>query len=270
MKELDIDNTKHILMAMSARNAITPEEYADFLRNYSMDYIKWFLDGPSEEEEVEENTIVFAEDASKLTLKLKIKLQNVAKPPMWREVLVPADFNFSQLHYVIQAAVGLNDCHLWQFGRKAYDNNLVIGIPRKDIYSFGIDGCTYHADETPLIAFLAEKGDKLVYTYDFRLDWIFDISVVDVLERQEEVAECRKYKSDLQAIDGIRPYLYCFLREFQKDPAGADKADIKAAMSALWLSDEEKLRAIVDDHLIDLEFVNDELAIIPDCCEKFD
>lgn len=156
------------------------------------------------------------DDADNKTLKIKIQLRNVTKPPMWREVLVPADFNFSQLHYVIQTVTVLDNCHLWLFDIRPKTHNLLIGIPKTDLFSFGIDDCSFDADQTPLTAFLAKKGDKLVYVYDFRLDWIFNISVIDVVERHGEVAECRKYKSELQALDDYPPFLYGPLRDFIK------------------------------------------------------
>lgn len=106
-------------------------------------------------------------------LRLKIKMRGVVKPPMWREVLVPADFNFSQLHYVIQAVAGLLDGHLWQFQYRPYGNELAIGIPQaKSESGFGLDSCTHDADETPVTAFLAPKGDKVVYVYDLRKTWL--------------------------------------------------------------------------------------------------
>ena len=47
-------------------------------------------------------------------LQLKITLLDT-QPPVWRRVLVPEDFSFEQLHRVIQAAMGWEDCHLHEF-----------------------------------------------------------------------------------------------------------------------------------------------------------
>lgn len=133
-----------------------------------------------------------------------------------------------------------------------------------------MEDCTFDADQTPLTAFLANKGDKLVYVYDFRLDWVFNISVSDVIERHGEVAECRKYKSELQAFDGYPPYLYTTLRAFQENPQQPDKSDISQLMQAFGFEDRDMLEAFVDDRLFDIEFVNEELSEIPDEWEDID
>jgi hypothetical protein len=37
------------------------------------------------------------------------------RPPIWRRVLVPADFTLAHLHNVVQAAMGWEDDHLHEF-----------------------------------------------------------------------------------------------------------------------------------------------------------
>lgn len=252
-------------MALMALHGMAAEEYANFLNSRDDNDIRQILGGQNASDSDAEYDYIPMEDADCKTLKLKIQLRDVSKPPMWREVLVPAEFNFSQLHYIIQAAVGLDNCHLWQFERKPYDNSgVAIGIPKESFDSFGIEDCTCHADETPLTAFLAQKGDKLVYVYDFRLDWIFNVSVVDVLDRQGGVAECRKYKSDLQAMDDCPAFLYSALREYQQNPRQVNKDDMNELLRHLYMEDEDTLYAYLDDHLFDIEFVNEQLAEIPD------
>lgn len=59
------------------------------------------------------------DDASEKTLKLRVQMQDVTKPPMWRELKVPANFTFYQLHKAIQAVCGFEDAHLWQFQHRA-------------------------------------------------------------------------------------------------------------------------------------------------------
>lgn len=47
-------------------------------------------------------------------LELDITL-NESNPQIWRRVLAPADFNFYELHYVIQFSMGWTHSHLHQF-----------------------------------------------------------------------------------------------------------------------------------------------------------
>ncbi len=268
MNDFNVNNDKEILMAVMAAKGISAEEYANFLNGGNLQKTLDYLNGGMEDEH--EFDYLPMLDADEKTLKIKIQLRDVTKPPMWREVLVPADFTFSQLHYIIQAVTGLDNCHLWQFGRKPYDPGLTIGIKRTDPFSFGLEDCTFDADQTPLTAFLVNKGDKLVYIYDFRLDWIFNISVSDVIERHGEVAECRKYKSELQAFDGYPPYLYTALRAFQENPQQLNKSDISDFMQMFGFEDRDMLEAFADERLFDIEFVNEELCEIPDEWEDID
>lgn len=272
METLDINNDREVLMALLAVNGVTAEEYAVFLSKHEIPDLRRIMESGDEDDDIDpEYDYIPMTDADRKTLKLKIQMRDVSKPPMWREVLVPADFNFSQLHYVIQAAVGLDNDHLWQFERKPYDNcGLAIGIPRSDPFSYGIEDCTFHADQTPLTAFLARKGDKLVYVYDFRLDWIFNITVLDVLDRQGEVAECRKYKSDLQALDGYSGFSYTLFRDFLTNRDKIDEEELGGIMEEFDMDDPDRLEAFLDDNLIDIEYVNEVLAEIPDKWEPID
>lgn len=149
-------------------------------------------------------------DAENHTLVLKIQMKDVTKPPMWREVEVPADYNFSQLQDIIQSVVGLENYHLWQFNKYAYDNSLLIGMSRNNSSGGQMEFVTHEADETPLTVFLQKKGDKLEYVYDFGDDWVFNIEVKDLLNKKTESPKCTKYKSELNAIEdcgGVCSYI---------------------------------------------------------------
>lgn len=100
---------------------------------------------------------------------------------------VPANFTFYQLHKAIQAVCGFEDAHLWQFQHRAYDPDLQIGIPldRSNSFGMGLEKWTHDARKTGITAFLAEKGQKLVYVYDFGDDWIF---------RDGLMADCLEYR----------------------------------------------------------------------------
>lgn len=204
-------------------------------------------------------------DANKKTLVLKIQMKDVVKPPMWREVTVPADFSFTQLHYIIMAVTGLDNCHLWQFQRRAYDSEFEIGITRKGQFDMGLDSCSHNADETPLTAFLAKEKDSLEYVYDFRHDWIFKITVKAVTDRQGDEAQMTKWKSDLQAsedIYGNRHYAY--MRNIIGEwPTMTDKQKEEITENQ-GFEDADDFEAWFEDNQIDPEFINEELADIPD------
>ena len=56
-------------------------------------------------------------------------------PPIWRRLLVPADLTLAQLHDVLQAAMGRQDCHMHEFsaGRRHF------GKPNPEDRLMGMD-----------------------------------------------------------------------------------------------------------------------------------
>lgn len=269
---MEFESMKLMLMTAMAEMGISPEEYAAFLaddkslaeqreRILSMSDDLGF--GSAPRREVKDAHAM--PDADKKSLRLKVQMKDVTKPPMWREIVIPADFNFSQLHHAIQAVTGLENCHLWQFQRQAYDPGLQIGIPMEDEMGFGLDDWTHDADVTPVTGFLARKGDKLEYVYDFGDDWIFTVSVLDVMERAGEVATCTKWKCDFQPIEdcgGVWTYLR--LREAFSAPDKLTSRQKKELAETFGFENFNSLSAWVDDAMMDIEYVNERLADIPE------
>src|SRR6266851_469901 len=97
-------------------------------------------------------------------------------PPIWRRLLIPADLTLEQLHDVLQAAMGWEDCHLHEFqiGQKRF------GKPDPDE---GFMGMPAARDERTVRMFsvLGKVGAKAVYTYDFGDGWEHSIAVEKVL-----------------------------------------------------------------------------------------
>ena len=92
---------------------------------------------------------------------LKVTLLRTS-PPIWRRLLVPADFTLEQLHDVLQAAMGWKDCHMHDFsvGSQRF------GKPFPD-EEFGDGPVTASERTTRIFDVLRKVGAKAVYTYDF-------------------------------------------------------------------------------------------------------
>jgi hypothetical protein len=107
---------------------------------------------------------------------IKLQLRGVTKPPVWRRLQIPADLSLGQLHEVIQAAMGWEDCHLHVFsdGRNEY------GLPDRDLGFL---------DEwqVSVSQLLTSVGGKVRYTYDFGDDWEHDITLEKILPAGVEV-----------------------------------------------------------------------------------
>lgn len=258
---------KMMLMMGLASMGVTPDEYREFLEpNGALDTVSNPFDAPFglPMRKHTLGTKQSLKDADKKSLRLKIQLKGIAKPPMWRMVTVPAEYNFSQLHYVIQAVTGLTNSHLWQFQEKAYDNNgYTIGIEMED-NPFGEDDITDNANETPITAILAKKGDKVEYVYDFGDDWIFSIKVEEVMERQGEVPQLLKWKSDLQPIEDTGgPYMYVELRDLAERLPSMKEDQIEEIASQYGYDDPEWLTETIEDARIDPELIAESLSEIP-------
>jgi hypothetical protein len=102
---------------------------------------------------------------------LKITLDNI-RPPVWRRVLVPANMPLSELHYVIQVAMGWTDSHMHAFeiGQTYY------GVP--DI-EFDDDMENEHRIKLSQIA--PSEKSKFRYEYDFGDSWRHSILVEKIL-----------------------------------------------------------------------------------------
>ncbi|MDQ7903477.1 plasmid pRiA4b ORF-3 family protein [Phytohabitans sp. ZYX-F-186] len=102
---------------------------------------------------------------------IKIGLQG-AKPPIWRRLLVPADVSLASLHHAIQLSFGWEDSHLHVFDTPYGD----FGIANRELG---------HRAEKPvtLEQVAPQAKDKIRYVYDFGDDWVHDILVEKVLDR---------------------------------------------------------------------------------------
>ena len=122
------------------------------------------------------------------TMQLKIQLRNVTKPPVWRRVLIPSDITLLELHYIIQAAFGWYNEHLFKFQHRPYDREWTVEVAEKGedfgvgpMGMFGFGSEQKDARSTKVGTFLKSKRlEKFVYIYDFGDDWIHDITIEEV------------------------------------------------------------------------------------------
>ncbi len=79
MKALDLQGPKQVLMALMASRDITVEEYAEFIRAYSKKDLERVLNSGDSEPDYDYEPMI---DADEKTLKLKIQMHGVTKPPI--------------------------------------------------------------------------------------------------------------------------------------------------------------------------------------------
>jgi hypothetical protein len=91
-------------------------------------------------------------------LQLKVTLWGT-EPPVWRQVLVPSDFTFEELHGVIQGAMGWGDDHLHEFR--------LVG-PRGRLGE-EID------EDASIGSILSRARQRVAYQYDFGDSWLHEV-----------------------------------------------------------------------------------------------
>jgi hypothetical protein len=113
--------------------------------------------------------------AHDVIVQIKVKLLGVTKPPVWRRLQVRAETRLDQLHEMIQAALGWENCHMhvFSFGGEEFstpDRELGFNDERRVTLGELIGGA----------------GDRFRYTYDFGDDWEHEIVVEDLLDPNPE------------------------------------------------------------------------------------
>jgi hypothetical protein len=104
---------------------------------------------------------------------LRIELDDI-EPLIWRRVAVRAATNLQTLHRIIQAAMGWQDYHLWEFavGDKIY------GVPDPEDAGWGRE--VHRAAGTALARLVADGMTAFGYTYDMGDNWEHRILVEQV------------------------------------------------------------------------------------------
>jgi len=161
-------------------------------------------------------------------LRLKITLDNV-EPPIWRRVVVRDDLTFQQLHEVIQAAMGWEDCHMHQF--ELASPRLVIGS--EDVPLFGEGPPMLPETGTRLSEMLGRKR-KFRYWYDFGDDWWHTIAIEKRLPAEPDgpAAELVAGERACPPEDCGGPWGYAGMLEAAADPAHPEHQNIRE-----WLGD---------------------------------
>lgn len=118
-----------------------------------------------------------------MTFQFKIQLKDISKPPVWRRVLVPSNFNFYDLHSIIQLTMGWDDYHMFQFSPTGYGSYPCISDDTEEEMDdfFGNKRENLEAEETLLSDIFSKENQKFTYIYDFGDDWVHKITLEKIL-----------------------------------------------------------------------------------------
>ncbi len=125
------------------------------------------------------------------TMIFKVSLLEI-KPKIWREIEVPANYSFWDLHVAIQDAMGWLDYHLHLFRicNPETGENEEIGIPDEE--GFFDDFPMLPGWEIAIADYFTDPGEKAVYEYDFGDGWEHEILLkgIAVKEKGAKYARC--------------------------------------------------------------------------------
>jgi len=178
---------------------------------------------------------------------IKITLKG-SKPPIWRRVLVRANMNFHELHLVIQAAMGWENYHLYQFDTK---QNLELVADNEDLMNdvFGFRTERKLAKRVKLSDVFVEEKQKITYWYDFGDDWMHDVTLEKIIDVEKGVKypTCTAGKRACPPEDCGGVWGYENLLDLQKNPPkkGSDEYE--------WYEEQKECLEELDSEEFDLE-----------------
>lgn len=151
-------------------------------------------------------------------LQVRIALEDVDSPPVWRRVLIPAAYSLDRVHAVIQAAMGWEDCHLHAFrtGGVSY------GAPDLD------DELGYRDETKVRLADLAMTAKRINYEYDFGDSWEHEL----VVEAREVAADDGVYPACVAGEGACPPedcggsYGFAEFKELLAGPPSAEREEM--------------------------------------------
>jgi Plasmid pRiA4b ORF-3-like protein len=157
---------------------------------------------------------------AKQIFQIKVSL-NGSKPKIWRRLLLEPGTELSNLHIIIQIAMGWENSHLHQFikNRKYYLEPMDDGM-LEDMGAEDYSGMT-------VAGLLKGEKDKMVYEYDFGDGWEHDVVLEKILPFDEKVdyPTCTAGKMNCPPEDCGGVWGYSDMLEILKDPGHEEYED---------------------------------------------
>lgn len=153
----------------------------------------------------------------------KIQIRGISKPPVWRKIIVPANFTFLRFHNVIQTVFGWEDYHLFEFEDKEYQSSIRIAIPSEDDFDFGVK--TQDASKVKLSKIFSGNIRKLLYVYDFGDLWVHEITLKAVSDDKRKEAFCLSGKGSCPPEDCGGVYGYENIKNIFRTMPDSEEAD---------------------------------------------
>jgi hypothetical protein len=116
----------------------------------------------------------------------KIELQEI-NPTIWRRILVPADYNFWDLHVAIQDTMGWLDYHLHHFEIRGKGKRTAVHIGIPDFDRNDDLQEVYPGWEIPVFIFFNNLGVEAKYHYDYGDSWMHAVKLEGYIYREKGI-----------------------------------------------------------------------------------
>ncbi|MCZ6803622.1 MAG: plasmid pRiA4b ORF-3 family protein [Proteobacteria bacterium] len=156
------------------------------------------------------------------TYQLKVTLLNI-EPLIWRRLHLPNDLFLEDVHYILQDAMGWQNCHLHQF----ISDKRFFGMVDDDM---GMDLNTEDETEYRLCQLLKNEKDAMVYEYDFGNGWEHKIVLEKILPytAKAPIAQCIQGERACPPEDCGGSWRYPHLLSILQDPAHDEHEEMLA------------------------------------------
>jgi len=130
-------------------------------------------------------------------------------PPIWRRLVIPGNFTFSDLHVVIQDAMGWHDCHLHEFEitNPVTEKIEIIGVPEDDS---SWDGKLIGGMKRRIANIFSLQNNKATYRYDYGDNWVHQVEIESIFPKKSKckLPQCIQGEGDCPPEDcgGIDAY----------------------------------------------------------------
>jgi len=155
-------------------------------------------------------------------LRFKVELLDTS-PLIWRQLEVPADYSFWDLHVAIQDAMGWTDTHLHAFEVEGASSVQEIGIP-----DFDADESVVPGWDVGLSEYFESPGDRVIYEYDFGDSWRHSIQLEATASTEPgvEYPRCVVGARKCPPEDCGGPFGFMDFLEAISDPSHGDHDDL--------------------------------------------
>jgi hypothetical protein len=120
-----------------------------------------------------------------MTFQFKINILDIESPEVWRRLLVPDNFSFHHFHHIIQASFGWTNSHLYEFSPEGMGSEPVITNPEFEPETEYKNSMRFNLNK-----YFVEKGDKIIYTYDFGDGWEHLITLENMIDEPVKRVRC--------------------------------------------------------------------------------